>query len=335
VGTATMMAGKRKAALKVVTAPSTELAELVGDYIAEKRASGLRPASIKSVRDALESLWLPWAAKHGVTTAAQLDQGLVEAWSRYLLEERRTPDGKPMARESVRTYLRPLRGFVRWAQERGQLGKVKVPMPKTHERAVKVLTRAEIADMERAADSERDKIIIRLLGDTGIRLGELLSLRREDLIKNKDERFIRVRGKGARERMVTVKPSLFDRMDHYSKRPQAKNAETSYLFLTDRKRNGAYSALRGRTVQQLLKFAAVAAGITTLEKGARRIYPHLFRHSAITWMVNSGYPVEHIRQQVGHADLTLITNVYQHVSPSDRYNTFLELIRRDEDDNRR
>ncbi len=192
-----------------------------------------------------------------------------------------------------------------------------------------MLTREEILDMERAATSDRDKIIIRLLADTGIRLGELLGLRREDLKRDKDSRFIHVKGKGDKERLVPIKPQLFDRLEKYSKRPQARSAESGRLFLTDRKRAGAYGALSGRTVQQMVKFTAEAAGIDTTK---RRIHPHLFRHSAITWMVNSGDPVEHIRRTVGHADLSLITKVYSHTSPSDLYKTMLERIRRDEDE---
>jgi hypothetical protein len=50
------------------------------------------------------------AAKRGVAIAEQLDQGSVEALSRYLLEEHRTPKGQPLSREGIRTYMRTIRG---------------------------------------------------------------------------------------------------------------------------------------------------------------------------------------------------------------------------------
>jgi site-specific recombinase XerD len=325
-----------KTKLKVVAPASTELQGLVDDWLAGMRARGLSPRSLSQAKDTVERGFLRWAAARDVTTAQQLDQELLEELSRYLLEEHKTPQGKPLSRESVRTYLRTMKGFVRWAQKHGELGEMKVTLPKAPQRTLDVLSRAEIADMERAATSERDKLIVRLLGDTGVRLGELLALRPEDLIKNRDARgnarFLHINGKGNKERLVAIDPRLFDRLERYSKRPQAREATTARIFTTDRRsRHGGYDPLAQRTVQQMVRYLAMAAHIDKPE----RVHPHLFRHSAITWMVNNNVPVEHIRQQVGHADLSLITAVYSHVTPSDRYESMLALIRRDEDDRRR
>jgi integrase/recombinase XerD len=322
----------KTAGLKVVSPPSTELQGLVEDWLAGMRARGLSPRSLSQARDTVEKAFLRWAAERGVTTAQQLDQDLVERLSQYLLEEHLTPQGKPLSRESVRTYLRTMKGFVRWAQKRGEVGEVNVVLPKAPQRVLDVLTRAEIRDMEAAATTERDKLIIRLLGDLGLRLGELLSLRPEDLFRDKDTkaRYLRVRGKGARERLVAIDPRLLERLERYAKRPQAKDALTGLIFTTQRRRDGHFVALAQRTVQQMVRYVAIAAKINKPE----RVHPHAFRHSAITWMVNSSMPVEHIRQQVGHADLNLITSVYQHVTPNDRYESILALIRRDEDNRR-
>ena len=79
----------------------------------------------------------------------------------------------------------------------------------------------------------------------------------------------------------------------------------------------------------LIAYTAKDAGIT------KRVHPHLFRHSNITEQLNSGVPVEHIRRNVGHADLSMITKVYSDVQPNDRYESMLAMIRKREDEEKR
>jgi integrase len=63
-----------------------------------------------------------------------------------------------------------------------------------------VLTREEIRRIEDAADNERDKLIVRVLADTDICVGELRRLGTSDLVAQGRERYVRIRGKGAKER---------------------------------------------------------------------------------------------------------------------------------------
>lgn len=317
--------------LRVVAEPSPggspELRGLVDEYLEGMKARGLSPRSIDISRATLVNVFGRWAAERGVTHAADMTQDLVETFSRYLLTDHRTPKGQPLSRDSVRTYMRTLRTFVSWATARGDVAKVKVPMPKQHYKKLEVLSREQIDSMEAAATSERDKLIIRLLANTAIRLGELLALRTDDLIARKNNgTYIKVTGKGAREREVPVDPQTFARLQKYAKRPQIQKATTSRIFTTDRKHKGAYGALRPRTVQQMIQFTAIAAGLTM------RVHPHLFRHSAITNMVNKNANIEHIRRIAGHANLNLISTVYSHVESGDLYKTMLDLTRQEEDD---
>ncbi len=319
--------------LRVVPTPSEGLAGLVDDRLAEMRARGLSRRTVALQRDVLVRMFLPWAAERGVTVPGQFTQGLLEEWSRYLLEDHRTPKDKPLSRASVRTYLRTMKGFTTWAQTRGNLGAVKVPMPAEGKKTLSVLTSREMRDMEDAATSERDKLIIRLLSDLGLRLGELLALRPDDLIKQttngRPARYINVKGKGSRERVIPLDPRLFDRLDRFARRPQARGALSGLIFTTERKHKDHYGALAPRTVQQMIANTAKDAGIT------KRVHPHLFRHSNITEQLNSGVPVEHIRRNVGHADLSMITKVYSDVQPNDRYESMLAMIRKREDEEKR
>jgi site-specific recombinase XerD len=312
---------------KVVEMPATDLGALVDDYLADKRAQGLSRRSVDLIKSTLDKTFMRWATKHEVTA---LTQETLNAWSRYLLDDHRTPDDKPLSRASIRTYQRTARSFIKWAQERGDVdAKVKMPMAKDEHRIREVLDRDEILSMESAASSERDKLIIRLLGDTGMRLGELLGLTADDLTKQGDGRYVKVHGKGARDRMVPLGPAMFTRLEKYARRPQAKQSESKRIFTTERKRNGGYMALSGRAVEQMVKAVADEAGIT------KRVHPHGFRHAAITHMINRSMPLEHIRRIVGHADLSLISSTYSHVDAGDLHRSFIALIRDDQDDRRR
>src|SRR3974390_3285217 len=135
--------------LKLLESKPTEIQRLLGDYVAHKRAAGLSPRSVKQVVDVLERQFLPWCAKQGVTKPDELNQRVLDRYGTHLLEDRRTSKGELLSRESVRTYLRTLAGFLRWAQsEEAIASKVKVQAPARQRRLLETLSREEIARME-------------------------------------------------------------------------------------------------------------------------------------------------------------------------------------------
>jgi integrase/recombinase XerD len=97
---------------------------------------------------------------------------------------------------------------LRWCSDEGELGNLRARQPSVERKVLDVLSREEIRRIEDAADTERDKLIGRVLADTGIRVGELRRLRTSDLVAQGRERYLRVRGKGAKERLVPVTPGL-------------------------------------------------------------------------------------------------------------------------------
>ena len=70
-----------------------------------------------------------------------------------------------------------------WAREEGEVGSVKAQLPRLPRTLIDVLSRYEIDRLEDAAKSERDKLIVRTLADTGIRVGELVKLRAVDALE--------------------------------------------------------------------------------------------------------------------------------------------------------
>jgi integrase len=98
--------------------------------------------------------------------------------------------------------------------------------------------------MEDAAPTERDKIMIRVLGDCGIRSGELCRLRHEDLIRRDGHTYLHIRGKGSRERLVPIMPALFRRIDRYARAGRPRDTDTGRLFVSIRRGlSGTHEAL--------------------------------------------------------------------------------------------
>jgi integrase/recombinase XerD len=315
------MAGPK---LKIVENKPTALDSLVGDYLAHQRGRGLSPRSIKQAVDVVQRQFLPWCLKEGVAKPDQLNQRILDRYGAHLLEDRTTARGGPLTRETVRTYLRTLGQFVRWAQSEDAVpAKVKLQAPARQRRLLETLSREEITRLEDVVRAERDKLIIRLLADTGIRLGELVGLRKADLVEQGRERYIKVRGKGSRERLVPVAPALFQRLRRYADRGRPVDSQSERIFLTNRRsaKTGDYEPVSGRAVQNVVNYAAQQAGIQ------RSVHPHLFRHSYATWALRKGMNPLQLQRILGHSDLTMISGVYSHLTPSDSYTALMDLLR--------
>lgn len=181
--------------------------------------------------------------------------------------------------------------------------------------------------MLRAADNDRDRLIVQLLWDTGIRASELLALRTGDLVRFDGRWFLRVlapwRGggaKGSHERLVPL-PRPRD-IRRYLEGPRAKlEADTDHVFL---------SRLRdGRGVHRQLRITGLEQMIQTLAREARvehRVYPHLFRHSAITHMLRQGLDVLHVQAIMGHTSLAMIQRHYSQLDHRDAYDALARVL---------
>ena len=179
----------------------------VEDFLLDCRARGL---SRKTLNDGygypLRRRLVPWAREAGLGTAAQLDQGQINQFSRDLLEQ--LPHLSP---HSVNSYLRAVRQFLNWAQKRGLAGPDRPQLARTRKRVVDTLSREEVQQLEDAAATERDKLVIRILADTGVRVGELCGIATRDLLLRERNHFLRIRGKTG-ERLVPIRPALYQRL---------------------------------------------------------------------------------------------------------------------------
>jgi len=172
-----------------------------------------------------------------------------------------------------------------------------------------------------------------LLYDTGIRAGELLGLRVADLVETKKGQWIRVIGKGDKQRLVPVPPKTFALLKHYAAAaplmrfgleggmlPTTEQFESGYIFLAKRSRFGSGTRLTISGLEQVIRHLAKRAGIK------RRIWVHLLRHTAATRMYNAGMPAITLAKILGHTDLTMIMRTYAHVAADDTYAAMMRTL---------
>jgi integrase/recombinase XerD len=296
----------------VVATVSTGLERAVEDFMAFVRAQGGSARTEEYYSAVLGRVFMPWCREAGITEPEHLDQRALDRFNGDLLT-RPSSTGRPLAKASVASYLRGVRHFLHWTADAGLTGaKLRVRPVQVPRKVLDTLSRQDITDMESAADAERDKLIVRVLGDCGIRLGELLALRVADFHEDGRERYVKVTGKGSRERLVPLKPALYARLRRYAERGRPDDCDTDRIFISLRRRSsGMYEELDSRAVQQMLRALAGRAGIR------KPVNPHSFRHSWVTNSLRSGVNPLLVARIAGHKDLSMIQTTYEHLNMAD------------------
>jgi len=148
--------------------------------------------------------------------------------------------------------------------------------------------------------SLRDRAIMELLYSSGLRLAELVNLDIHDVVS--DDGTVRVLGKGSKERIVPVGRYALDALAGWLRvRANLANGDEPALFVGTRG-----TRISRRTVQDMVRRRAVQAGLP------KRVYPHLFRHSFATHMLESSGDLRGVQEMLGHADIST-TQVYTHL----------------------
>ncbi len=312
--------------LKVSTASTSaasNLAALVDDYLMACRARGLARSTIEgSYGYPLRSVFLPWCEANDLSEVAQLGPRQMNALSVALLDQG-GKDGRQLSKASVHSYLRAIRSFLHWCEHEGEGEPAMPSLPRLPRLLRDVLDRDEIDRLEAGAETERDRIIVRLLGDCGLRSSELLSLRPDQIIRRDRQANLHIHGKGERDRFVPLPPTLLRRIDRYLRAERPKDAACDDIFVSLRRdRRGAYEPLTRSGVLQLVRRAAYRAGIE------KRVYTHLMRHSFITNCLRDGMSPVLIAKIVGHSSLRMIERVYSHMTNEDAYDAMMNMLAR-------
>jgi integrase/recombinase XerD len=169
-----------------------------------------------------------------------------------------------------------------------------IESPKLGSYLPEVLTVSEISQMSHKAPLFL-KVIIELLYGAGLRVSELTSLKIQDV----SDTFIKVMGKGSKERRVPINALALKVLDQYL----AERKDKSPFLLIDEN----HKAISRQKVFYLLKNLAKSCGI------AKNISPHTFRHSFATHLLEGGADLRVIQELLGHSHIST-TDVYTHLS---------------------
>ncbi len=162
----------------------------------------------------------------------------------------------------------------------------------------RMLSTIDVSTME----GQRNRAMLEVLYSCGLRVSELISLRISDIYP--EEEFIRVEGKGSKQRLVPISQVALDEIRNYMEyrgELTVKRGAEDILFLN--RRGGKLSRVM---VFYIVKQQAEIAGIQ------KTISPHTFRHSFATHLLEGGANLRAIQEMLGHEKITT-TEIYTHI----------------------
>ena len=173
-----------------------------------------------------------------------------------------------------------------------------IPVVLSVEEIDRIMNSVDLSEPE----GQRNRAILEVLYSCGLRVSELISLRISDLFF--DESFIRVIGKGDKQRLVPIGEPAMQAVKLYlsqSRRAYVSKKAEDILFLN--RRGGKLSR---QMIFLMIKSQCEKAGIT------KEISPHTFRHSFATHLVENGADLRAVQQMLGHESI-ITTEIYTHI----------------------
>ena len=237
---------------------------------------------------------------------SQIDTDIIR---KYLREIRR----RDFKQFTMHAYARTLKTFLRWLDKEGYTDEglansIDMPkVPRYQDVTIDVLNDEEIAHLLGMFDpmtdvGARDRTMVCLMLESGLRLGEVAGLKEEDV--HLKDMYIRVRGKGGKENYVPLGPTTHKALTRYLtvfRVPASAGVKEVFL-------NVYGEPLKYESIKTNFERLAVKSGIT-------RLHPHLLRHTAATKMLANGADVHSVQRLLRHSDIRT-TLRYLHLTPS-------------------
>ena len=208
-------------------------------------------------------------------------------------------------------HLVSLRGFYRFAVQEKVLKHdpaALVDLPKTSLKLPDVLSVEEVSQLLSTPDpakptGARDAAMLELLYAAGLRVSELVNLKLQNV--NLESGFVRVFGKGSKERIVPIGFHAKEKVEYYlehGRKTLLKNQISPYIFVA--------RAAKPLTRQGFWKLLRRYGDLTQLNK---KITPHSLRHSFATHLLEGGADLRAVQVMLGHVDIST-TQIYTHVT---------------------
>ncbi|MFP4288523.1 MAG: tyrosine-type recombinase/integrase [Bacteroidales bacterium] len=218
---------------------------------------------------------------------------------------------KGMKAKTIKRKISSLKSFYKYLETKGYVEfnpMLKVTSPKIPKNITDFVSETQINSLfdqfEFTKDFSglRDRLILEMFYTTGIRLSELIEIKHSEI--SLSSRQIKVTGKGNKQRIIPLLPSLIGLISQYKQEKGRlyPNLDKNYLFITNKGEK-----LYPKFVYRLVNF--YLSKHTTAGKQS----PHVLRHTFATHMLNNGADINAIKELLGHASLSA-TQIYTHNS---------------------
>ena len=302
---------------------NTTIERAIEDYLLDHEGGNHSKKTLEWHNTALGLMRKYFVEEREITLVGEIDSPDINAWFAYM---RKSPGGRGKVRSerTIQTYARSARAFFHWLVSRETIESNpfdKVTFPKVGKPLIHTIDSEEFERLllactppnetgpiaERA--SVRNRAILWVFYDTGIRVSELCGLRLEDF--DRKHGILTVTGKGSKERRVALGNNCLRNLLYYLDRYRPNEEELAewgsagenHLFLSETR-----LPLTKNGVTLLFARIKKRAGITD-----KRISPHIFRHSfAIRYLVLGNDPFS-LQELLGHEDMTTVKN-YMHMN---------------------
>lgn len=251
--------------------------QLVESFVSAKRIEGCSEKTLKYYRTTIETMLI------SVDKSIRYIQ--TEDLRSYLINYQ---NEKQSSRVTIDNIRRILSSFFSWLEDEDYI--LKSPVRRIHKvkTAINIKETYTDEDLEKMRDNcteIRDLAIIDMLASTGMRVGEMVLLNRNDIDFN--ERECIVFGKGSKERVV-----YFD----------ARTKIHLQNYLRSRKDDNPALFVSLKSPYERLKIGGVEVRLREFGKrlGLQRVYPHKFRRTLATTAIDKGMPIEQLQQLLGH-----------------------------------
>jgi site-specific recombinase XerD len=296
----------------------TTVARAIEDYLLDHEGGNHSAKTLEWHRTALGLMRAYFEEDRGITLVGEIEAADINAWFAHM---RKSPGGhgKPRSERTIQTYARSARAFFHWLVHRETLEQNpfdRVVFPKVGKPLIQTIDAEEFEHLllacappnetgplaDRAA--VRNRAILWVLYDTGIRVSELCGLRVADF--DRRHGVITVKGKGSKERRIALGQNCLRNVLYYLDRHRPGEEELAewgsagedHLFLSETR-----TPLTKNGVTLLFSRIRQRAGITH-----KRISPHILRHSfAIRYLVLGNDPFS-LQELLGHEDMTTVKN---------------------------
>ncbi|MDP2950538.1 MAG: tyrosine-type recombinase/integrase [Chloroflexota bacterium] len=289
---------------------SISILEAIEDYRTYNRAQNYSPSYVASTDRNLREFarWLAEEGRSGQLADLTIDEA--RAFVVYLQErDNRSRPGTRLSPDSVQQYARNLKSWASFLHADGFTNSnlfARLRLPKVPVREPDVLTDDEIARVisiynPGTATGLRNILLVLVLADSGLRLGELCAATVDDV--DLERGTLKVMGKGQRERTVHVGSTVEKLLSRYVRylRPEPISGRVRSLLLA---RDGSPFTLNA--AKRVLKRAATQSGI-------KRLHAHLLRHTFATHYLLNGGDLLTLQRLLGHSTLEMVRR-YSHIA---------------------